>query len=429
MNDKYINRIVDDVIKEKLETTGAVLIRGPKWCGKTRTGKEFAKSYLELQDDEQLEKHKMLAGSDMSILLKGEKPRLIDEWQVIPRIWNSVRSDIDKQNKTGLYILTGSATPNDEETKNLHSGVGRFSFVDLKPMTLFESGDSNGSISLKDIMNNDVEVSGQTSDIDYKRLAFLTCRGGWPSALDKSNKVALNVVKEYITALCESDIRRIDGKMRDPEIARAILKSYARHVSTLESTTTLIEDIQFNFGEVSRTTIIEYLKIFKRLYVIEEIPSWNPNLRSKTSIRTSRKKAFVDPSFATAALECSPEELANDPKTFGFIFENLVNRDLSVYVDKIGGHVRHYRDRHNLECDHVIHFHNGKYGLVQTKLGTYGIEDAISKLREMRDLIKAKNKVKRTVKEPDFLMVITGTDTAFTTEDGIFIVPIGCLKD
>lgn len=426
---EYKKRIVDDIIDEKLETTGAVVIKGPKWCGKTRTAKEYAKSSLDLQDDEQIEKNKMLAGNDMSILLKGEKPRLIDEWQVIPRIWNSVRSDVDRQNKTGLYILTGSTTPKDEETKNLHSGVGRFSFVDMKPMTLFESGESNGTISLKDIINNKVKVSGQTSNIDYQRLAFLTCRGGWPSSLDKSDRVALNVVKEYITGLCESDIRRIDGKMRDPEIARAILKAYARLVSTLETNATLIDDVKFNFGEVSRQTITDYLKVFKRLYVIEEIPSWNPNLRSKTGIRTSPKKGFVDPSIATAALECSPEELALDPKTFGFIFENLVNRDLSVYVSKIGGYVRHYRDRQNLECDHVIHFHNGKYGLVQTKLGTYGIDDGIAKLREMRDLIKEKNKEKKTVKEPDFLMVIAGIDTAFTTEDGILVVPIGCLKD
>ena len=217
--------------------------------------------------------------------------------------------------------------------------------------------------------------------------------------------------------------------MRDPEIARSILKAYARLVSTLETNATLIEDIKFNYGEVSRQTIADYLKIFKRLYVIEEIPSWNPNLRSKTGIRTSPKKGFVDPSIATAALECSPEELSLDPRTFGFIFENLVNRDLSVYINKIGGYVRHYRDRQDLECDQVIHFHNGKYGLVQTKLGTYGIKDGVEKLRKMRNLIQDKNGENKTVKEPDFYMVITGTGNAFTTEDGILVIPIGCLKD
>jgi len=426
---EYISRIVDEILAEKLETTGGVVIRGPKWCGKTRTAKEFAKSYLELQDDEQLEKNRMLAGSDMSILLQGEKPRLIDEWQVIPRIWNSVRSDIDKQNKTGLYILTGSTTPKDEETKSLHSGVGRFSFIDMKPMTLFESGESNGSISLADILNEKVKVSGQTSSIDYHRLPFLTCRGGWPSSIGKSDKVALRIIKEYVTGLCESDIRRIDGKKRNPELVRAILKSYARNVSTIKSNAALTDDVKYSYGDVSRQTISEYIRILKRLFVIEEVPSWNPNLRSKTGIRSSPKKGFVDPSIAAASLECSPDELALDPKTFGLMFENLVHRDLSVYVDKIGGHVRHYRDRQNLECDHVIHFHNGKYGLVQTKLGTYGIEDGIDKLRQMRDLIKEKNRVKLTVKEPDFLMVTTGTDTAFTTEDGVLVVPIGCLKD
>ena len=260
---EYKKRIVDDIIEEKLETTGAVVIKGPKWCGKTRTAKEYAKSCLDLQDDEQIEINKMLAGNDMSILLKGENPRLIDEWQVIPKIWNSVRSDVDKQNKTGLYILAGSTTPKDDDTKDLHSGIGRFSFVDMKPMTLFESGDSNGSISLKDIRDGKAKVSGQTSDIDYQRLAYLTCRGGWPSYLNKSEKISLNVVKEYLTGLCESDIRRIDGKMRDPEIARSILKAYARLVSTLETNATLIEDIKFNYGEVSRQTIADYLKIFK----------------------------------------------------------------------------------------------------------------------------------------------------------------------
>jgi len=426
---KYIRRIADEIVTDKLETTGAVVIRGPKWCGKTRTAKEFAKSVLELQDDEQMEKNKMLAGSDMSILLQGEKPRLIDEWQIIPRIWNSIRSDIDKQNKTGIYILTGSTTPKDEDTKDLHSGVGRFSYVDMKPMTLYESGESNGSVSLSDILLKKVKVSGQTSNIDYQMLAFLTCRGGWPSSIGKSDKVALSIIKEYITGLCESDIRGIDGKMRNPELARAILRAYARHVSTIDSNTTLIDDVKYSYGDISRQTISEYTKILKRLYVIDEVPSWNPNLRSKTGIRTSSKKGFTDPSIATAALECSPDDLAHDPKTFGLLFENLVHRDLSVYVNKIGGHVRHYRDRQGLECDHVIHFHNGKHGLVQTKLGTYGINDGISKLREMRDLIKEKNKEKIVVKEPEFLMIVTGTDTAFTTEDGILVVPIGCLKD
>ena len=425
----YRKRIIDSIMEEKLETTGGIVIRGPKWCGKTRTAKEFAKSFLELQDDEQLERNRLLAGSDISLLLKGEKPRLIDEWQVIPRIWNSVRSDIDRQNRSGLYILTGSATPNDRESKDLHSGAGRLSFVDMKPMTLYESGESNGSISLREIMEGTAHISGQTSAIDYQGLAFLACRGGWPSALEKSSKIALGIVKEYVNSLCESDIIRIDGKMRNPDLARAILRAYARHVSTLESDSTLMDDVGFHHGSVSRQTMAEYLNIFKRLYVLDEVPSWNPNLRSKTSIRTSPKKGFTDPSIATAVLECSPQELALDPQTFGFIFENMVNRDLSVYANKIGGYVRHYRDRQKLECDHVIHFQNGKYGLVQTKLGSHGIEDGVAKLAQMRDLIREKNKIKMTVKEPDFLMVVTGMNTAFTTPEGVLVVPVGCLRD
>lgn len=429
MGTPYIPRIIDDIVNNKLQVTGAVVIKGPKWCGKTRTAKKFAKSNIDLQNIKESEKYKKVAENDVSLLLEGDKPRLIDEWQEIPSIWNAVRHDVDEQNKAGLYILTGSTTPKDEETKKLHSGIGRMSFVEMKPMTLFESSDSNGSISLKDILDGKAKVRGQKSDIDYQRLAYLTCRGGWPSAMDKDENVALAVVKEYVKALIESDISNVDDRMRNPELTRHILSTYARHVSTIESDKTIFDDIKYNYGDVSDTTLYDYIKILKRLYVIEEIDAWNPNLRSKTGVRTSPKKGFVDPSIGLAAMEISPKELALDPKTFGFFFENLVNRDLSVYVNKIGGYVRHYRDRYGLECDHVIHFNNGKYGLIQTKLGNSGIEQGIEKLREIRELIEQKNKKKKTIKEPDFMMVIHGYDMAYTTEDGIFIVPIGCLKD
>ncbi|MCL2249359.1 MAG: DUF4143 domain-containing protein [Oscillospiraceae bacterium] len=425
----YISRIMDDEIRRKLKITGSVVIKGPKWCGKTTTAKQFAKSDIDLQSSETSNRYKKIAENDIMLLLEGNKPKLIDEWQEIPQIWNAVRTDVDKQNKPGLYILTGSTTPKDEETKQLHSGVGRMSFVEMKPMTLFETEDSNGSVSLKEIRDGNIKLSGQTSDINYERLAYLTCRGGWPSALKLDEDAALDVSKEYIKALTESDISRVDGRNRNPNLANHILRSYARNVSTVESDKTLFEDIQYNYGSVSESTLFEYVNILKRLYVIDEVESWNPNLRSKTSIRTSPKKGFIDPSIATAAMDISPKELALDPETFGLLFENLVYRDLSVYTRKIGGYVKHYRDRYGLECDHVIHFDNGKYGLVQTKLGSSGIEQGIEKLRQLKALIIEKNKKRRTVKEPDFMMVVNGYDMAYTTEDGILIVPVGCLRD
>jgi len=429
MTQKYINRIIDDVIERKLRVTGGVVIRGPKWCGKTTTAKEFAQSNIDFQESGAADRYKEIAENDIGLLLEGKKPRLIDEWQEIPSIWNAARADIDKQNKAGLYILTGSTTPKDNEKQKLHSGVGRMSFLEMKPMTLFESGESNGTISLKDIIERRVEVRGQKSDIDYQTLAYLTCRGGWPSVINREESIALDIAKEYVNALCESDIRRIDGVARDPELARTVLRSYARQISTVDSDKTLFDDIRYNFGAAAESTLYDYIKVLKRLYVIDEIAAWNPNIRSKTAVRTSPKKAFVDPSIATAALGVSPKELALDPETFGLLFENLVNRDLSVYVGKIGGHVRHYRDRFGLECDHVIHFDNGQYGLVQTKLGASRVEHGIEKLRTLKSLICDANRKKKTVREPSFMMVINGYDLAYTTEDGILVIPIGCLKD
>ncbi|MCL2366575.1 MAG: DUF4143 domain-containing protein [Oscillospiraceae bacterium] len=426
----YIKRIIDDVIELKLQVTGGILIRGPKWCGKTTSAEQFAKSTLKLQDTKTIQKYKQIADNDIFLLLEGENPRLIDEWQVIPNIWNAVRTDIDEKNEAGLFILTGSTIPPKRDEK-LHTGIGRFSFVEMKPFTLFESEDSNGSISLKDILDGNAVVRGQKSDIDYRRLAYLTCRGGWPTALKRSEKVALEIAKEYVKVLTNSDISEYDGVQRKADLARTILRAYSRHVSTMSSNKTMFDDIRAFYGNVTDATIYDYLSVYKSLYVIEDVEAWNPNLRSKTSIRTSPKKAFVDPSIGIAALGISPGELALDPETFGLFFENLVNRDLSVYAGKIGGTVRHYRDRSELECDHVIHFENGKYGLVETKLGSKQTDYGIERLREMRDLIKTKNATanRTIIKEPDFYMVINGGETAFTTEDGIFVVPIGCLKD
>jgi predicted AAA+ superfamily ATPase len=426
---KYIARTIDATIKLKLQVTGAVVIKGPKWCGKTTSAKQFAKSVLDLQNTKTLERNRQIAENDISLLLEGAPPRLIDEWQVIRQIWNAVRTDIDERNKPGLYILTGSTTPTDD--KSLHTGIGRMAFVEMKPMTLFESYESNGTISLKEIVEGTAVVRGQRSDISYQQLAYLTCRGGWPSAIGLSKTIALEIAKEYVNGLCESDISNVDNRTRNPALTRFLLRVYARHISTIDSDATLYDDVRALYGDITDQTLINYIGALKRLYVIDEVPAWNPNLRSKTSIRTSPKKSFVDSSIGIAALDISPKQLVLDPQTFGFFFENLVQRDLSVYANKIGGYVRHYRDRLGLECDHVIHFKNGKYGLIQTKLGPKQTEHGIEKLRNLRNLICEKNQKsgRIIVTEPDFYMVINGGETAFTTPDGIYVVPIGCLRD
>ena len=421
----YIKRIIDKTIAEKLQVMGCVVVKGPKWCGKTTTAGQFAKSVIELQDPTEGVKYKEIAENNIKLLLEGENPRLIDEWQLIPNIWNAIRYDVDKRDASGLYIITGSVTPNNEDTKDLHSGIGRMSFVTMYPMSLYESGDSNGSISLKGILDGTVDVGGQKSDITYERLAYLTCRGGWPSAVKmKSESLALKVAKEYLDVLCESDIENSTKNNINPALTRAIVRAYSRLVCTIESNKTLYSDIRNIYGDVSDPTIMTYLNKLKRLYVTDEIEAWNPNIISRTNVRTAPKKTLVDSSIACAALQCSPKDLTLDPISFGLLFENLVDRDLKIYAAGMGGHLRHYRDRYGLECDQVIHFDNGEYALIQTKLGTKKIKEATEKLIELRDKIKANNK-----REPKFLMVVTGSDIAYTTKEGVLIAPIGCLRD
>lgn len=422
----YINRIVDRELKEKLSIMGAVQVKGPKWCGKTTSAKQVAKSILEMQNPDLQDNYIELANTKPSLLLEGEKPRLIDEWQIAPKLWNAVRYSVDKIGKPNQYILTGSATPKEDSKEELHSGVGRFGIINMKPMTLYESGDSNGKISLKDLLNGKKDIDGIKSDLTYEQTAYVLCRGGWPASIDIKGDLSLQIPKNYIDILCESDISRIDGVKRNPNLARAILKSYARQVSTIDSNQALIDDVRANFSDISERTIINYLNVLKKLYIIEEIEAWNPNIRSKTAIRTSNKKSMIDPSLAVAALGCSPKELMLDIKTYGLLFENLVNRDLSVYTSALGGTLKHYRDRYGLECDNVVHFSNGKYILVETKLGGSKIKEAEDHLIELKRLI-LENEPK--IGEPEFMMIITGTDLAYTTEKGILVVPIGCLKD
>ena len=419
----YIKRIIDKEICEKLSATGALVIKGPKWCGKTTSAKQVAKSILEMQDSDLHDNYLELANTKPSLLLEGEKPRLIDEWQVAPKLWNAVRHSVDKISKPAQYILTGSATPKDDDT--LHTGTGRFAFVIMKPMSLYESGESTGSISLSELLAGKTEIDGLRTDLTYESIAHILCRGGWPSTIASGGSGVLKVAENYLDLLCESDVSKIDGVKRNPSLVKAILKSYARHVSTINSDKSLYEDIRANFSDVSDRTIIDYIDALKRLYIIEETEAWNPNIRSRTSIRSSPKKSLVDPSLAVAALGCSPEEIMLDAKTYGLLFENLVSRDLSVYVNSINGSLKHYRDRFGLECDNVAHFRNGKFALIEVKLSGSRIKEAEDHLMQLQKLI-VENEPNLGV--PAFLMIITGTDMAYTTENGVLIVPAGCLK-
>lgn len=423
----YVKRIIDKEIKKKLAVMGAVVIKGPKWCGKTTSAKKISKSVIEMQNPEMAENYIELAATKPSLLLEGEKPRLIDEWQIAPTLWNAVRYDVDKTGRKGQYILTGSATPNDINDKYLHSGVGRFSFINMKPFSLYESNESNGKISLKDIFDKKVNIDGIRSELTYEKLAYALCRGGWPASLGLDEENALEISKSYIDVLCESDISKVDNVSRNPRLARTILRAYSRQISTIDSDKTLYEDVMSNYAEVTERTIIEYLHALERLYIIEEMDSWNPNIRSKTAIRSSKKKTMVDPSLAVAALGVSPKDLMLDINTFGLLFENLVDRDLSIYVNGIGGYIEHYRDRYGLECDSVIHLNDGRYGLIEVKLGSMkGIKEAEEHLLKLKSLIEKNKKMRK----PEFLMIVTGiTDIAYTTNNDIMVVPIGCLKD
>lgn len=424
---KYVERIVDKEIKKKLSIMGAVEIKGPKWCGKTTSATQIAKSKVEMQNPEKGKEYIELAKTKPSLLLEGDKPRLIDEWQIVPSLWNAVRYDVDNTGKRGQYILTGSATPNDIEESYLHSGVGRFGVINMKPFTLYESKDSNGKISLKDIFEKKIDIDGIHSNITYEKLAYLVCRGGWPASMELPEKDALEIAKNYIEVLCESDISKTDKRERNPRLARTILRSYARQISTIDSDKALYQDVISNYSEVTERTIIEYLHIFERLHIINEIEAWNPNIRSKTAIRTAKKKSMVDPSLAVAALGTSPKELMLDVNTFGLLFESLVDRDISVYVNSIGGYSQHYRDRYGLECDCIVHLNDGRYGLIEAKLGGIDhIKEGEKHLLELKKLIDANERMRK----PEFLMIITGfTDIAYTTENGVMVVPIGCLKD
>ena len=433
----YKNRVADRLLAEKLEAFGAVLIEGPKYCGKTTLATQQARSILSMADTDTLGQNLALARTNISRLLAGETPRLIDEWQIAPQFWDAVRNEVDKRNEDGQFMLTGSAVPpkpkKDEngniiEEENIHhTGTGRISRLRLRTMSLWESEDSTGDVSLEELFINPDTVDG-VSDIDLDRLAYLTCRGGWPKAvLKKSEKAALAQAFDYYDSVVSNDIKRVDDIDRDEELTKRIMRSYARNQGTQATVGTILADIKSNGDErMSDSTVYSYIKALKEIFVIEDSIAWNPNLRSKTAIRTSDTRYFIDPSIATAALGMGPKELINDMETLGFIFETLAIRDLRVYADALDGKVYHYRDKNNLECDAVIHLRNGSYGLVEVKIGGAElIKEGAESLKTLSSKIDSTR-----MKTPSFMMVLTGIGKfAYKRpEDGVLVVPIGCLK-
>jgi len=424
---EYKKRIADQILIDKLDAMGAVLIEGPKYCGKTTLASRQAKSILYMADPDRKSQNMAMAQTNIKRLLQGATPRLIDEWQLAPQFWDAVRNEVDKRDEDGQFMLTGSAVPpNIDEI--FHSGTGRMSWLKLRTMSLWESGDSTGEVSLGAMFKDPSSVEG-TSNIDIESLAFLTCRGGWPkSTMKKNKKSALTQAKEYYEAVYRFDISRVDNVERDPEFAKRLMRSYARHQGTQASVGTLLADVKVNESDgLSESTIYSYIKALKKIFVIEDSLSWNPNLRSKTAIRTSDTRYYTDPSIATAALGLGPDDLINDLNSFGLFFETLCVRDLRVYADSLGGMVYHYRDKNNLECDAVIHLENGSYGLVEIKLGgAQLINEGANNLHKLAGKIDTTK-----MKKPSFLMVLTGVGKyAYKRpEDGVFVVPIGCLKD
>ena len=429
--------MADRLLAEKLEAFGAVLIEGPKYCGKTTLATQQARSILSMADTDTLGQNLALARTNISRLLAGETPRLIDEWQIAPQFWDAVRNEVDKRNEDGQFMLTGSAVPpkpkKDEngniiEEENIHhTGTGRISRLRLRTMSLWESEDSTGDVSLEELFINPDTVDG-VSDIDLDRLAYLTCRGGWPKAvLKKSEKAALAQAFDYYDSVVSNDIKRVDDIDRDEELTKRIMRSYARNQGTQATVGTILADIKSNGDErMSDSTVYSYIKALKEIFVIEDSIAWSPSLRSKTAIRTSDTRYFIDPSIATAALGMGPKDLINDMETFGFIFETLAIRDLRVYADALDGKVYHYRDKNNLECDAVIHLRNGSYGLVEVKIGGAElIKEGAESLKTLSSKIDSTR-----MKTPSFMMVLTGIGKfAYKRpEDGVLVVPIGCLK-
>ncbi len=423
---EYRPRIADQLLAESLEALGAVLVQGTKWCGKTTTSVHHANSVLYMDDPTQKAQNLALAQTNIKQLLAGATPRVIDEWELAPELWDAARFEVDHRDEhVGQFIFTGSAVPKEKDKEKMfHSGAGRFDWITMRPMSLLESGDSTGNVSITDLF--DGAMPEGTSSIDLDRLAFLTCRGGWPGALTLSENAALHVSRAYIKAVVNSDINRVDDVKRDPDLMLRIIRSLARNQGEQIPYTTIRADVINNEKvQLSDDTVESYVKVLKKIFLEEDMRAWNPNLRSKTAIRTTDTRYFVDSSIATAALGLGPKDLINDLIDFGFYFETLAVRDLRVYADALDGEVFHYRDKNGLECDAVLHRRNGSYGLIEIKIG--GADNIEKGAKTLKDLASKIDTTK--MKAPAFMMVVTGIGQyAYRRPDGVCVVPIGCLK-
>ncbi len=422
----YKKRVVDEVLAHRLKNKGAILIEGAKWCGKTTTAEQHASSVLYMSDPDHKEQNLRLADISPRLLLKGDTPRLIDEWQLAPKLWDAVRFEVDHRSGFGHFLLTGSAVP--PETKEIHhTGTGRFTWLKMRPMSLWESGESNGEVRLSELFANPDEEVFSQNELGLEQLAFLICRGGWPLATQLQGEDALVQAFDYYDAVVRSDISRVDGVKRDEQRVRRLMRSYSRHQGTQTSNAAICADIRLNDAEeLSNDSVVSYTNALRKIFVIEDMAAWNPNLRSKTAIRTSDTRYFVDPSIAAAALGIGPGDLINDLNTCGLLFETMCVRDLRVFTDALNGDVYHYRDKAGLECDAVVHLRNGSYGLIEIKLGgDKWIEEGARNLKVLSGLIDTTK-----MKKPAFLMVLTGTAPyAYRRPDGVYVVPIGCLRD
>ena len=425
MKKKYKSRIADALLSRKLEGKGAVLIEGAKWCGKTTTAEQQAKSIVYMTDPEKSYQYLSMVELNPKTLLEGKTPRLFDEWQIAPKLWDAIRFEVDHRDDLGQFILTGSAVP--PETEEIHhTGTGRFARVKMRPMSLFESEDSNGSVSLTELFSGNLDIAG-SCDLPLEKLAFLVCRGGWPRATTMRNTTALEQAFDYYDAVVNADISRVDNVERNPERVKLLMRSCARHQGTQASNVVIRDDMRINDNStLDEDTVYSYISALKKIFVIEDMPSWNPNLRSKTAIRTSDTRYFVDPSIATAALGLGPNDLLNDLNTFGLFFETMCMRDLRIFADALDGQVYHYRDASGLECDAVVHLRNGSYGLIEIKLGGAArIDEGAVNLNKLAEKIDTEK-----MKKPAFKMVLTGIgDFAYCRKDGVLVVPIGSLKN
>lgn len=417
----YLPRISDRLIDRKLHTSGAVLITGCKWCGKTMSAEQFTKSVIYMQDPDKSATYLAMADTKPSLLLAGAEPRLIDEWQMAPVLWDAVRHEVDKRRKQGQFILTGSAVPIDDST--FHTGTGRISRLKMRTMSLYESKESNGSVSLKALFDG-TQKEGAVSSLSVEEISYLICRGGWPMSLSLPREYALDMARDYVDAIVEEDVSRVDKIERNPQRVLTLLRSLARNICTMASNTTILADFGGSGSSMSMPTLDSYLNALRRIFVIEDVPAWSPSMRSKTALRTSAKRNFVDPSIAAASLRISPERLLNDFNTFGFMFESLCDRDMRVYAQANDGDIYHYRDKNELEADMIVALRDGRWAPVEVKLGQKQIEEAATHLIKLSEKVDS-DKMGR----PSFMMVLTAGEFAYRRKDGVWVVPLGCLKD